>query len=70
MTPPGLFLSKNGELYTENRKVVSRNFLVELFRREENIVLAIHVEVARLPGAESVTFGNDTQAPEPKERQK
>ena len=47
-----LFLSKNGELFSENRKVVSRNFLIELFRREEDIVLVIHVEVA-------VTFGNE-----------
>ena len=54
-----LFLSKNGELYTANRKVVSRNFPIELFRQEEDIVLVIHVDVASLPGAEGVTFGNE-----------
>ena len=57
-----LFLGKVGELCTENRKVVCRNFLIELFRREVDIVLAIQsadIEVARLPIAESVTFRNE-----------
>ena len=32
-----MFLSKNGERCTENMKVVCRNFLLELFRREVDI---------------------------------
>ena len=39
--------------------IPSRNFLIELFLREEDIVLVIHVEVVWLPGAEGITFGSE-----------
>ena len=57
-----LFLRKVGELCTGNRKVFFHNFLIELFWREVDIVLAIQsaeIEVARLPSAEGVTFSDE-----------
>ena len=49
-----LFLSKNGEVYSFTQ--LSHR---AVFRREEDIVLVIHVEVVWLLGEEGITFGSE-----------